>query len=199
MTFVLHQPARPIVWAGVIVATAGVWLMTGASPSGFGIGEILGVACAVIYAGHIVLLNLLVTPDGTSRQTAGQFMVVGVVSALGVLLIPEGCGALAHAGSLLALPEVGPNVVLLALFPTVAAFGLQFRFQLRVDPSRAALIYLMEPIFASLFAWLIAGRGLTPVAMMGAAMIIEANLMVELIGAHRDGQAITQVQSPIID
>ena len=64
---------------------------------------------------------------------------------------------------------------------TVGAFGLQTHFQPHIDPTRAALLYLVEPIFASLYAWLATGRGLSPLAAAGAGLILIANVLVELI------------------
>jgi drug/metabolite transporter (DMT)-like permease len=64
--------------------------------------------------------------------------------------------------------------------PTIGSFGLLNFFQPRVDPTRAALIYLVEPIFASAYAYFATGRGLTSIAMLGAALILAANLFVEL-------------------
>lgn len=193
MTFVLAKPPRPILWLGVGLATVGVWLMTGAAPSGFGIGELLGLSCALVYSIDIIVLNYLITPASVSRLTAGQFLVVGVSNLIACLFLPGGAGALARGHELIAMPGVGINIALLAIFPTLLSFGLQFRFQPRIDPSRAALIYLMEPIFASLFALLVNGRGLDRIAMVGAALIIVANLLVELVASRKP------INTPIMD
>jgi drug/metabolite transporter (DMT)-like permease len=193
MTFVLAKPPRSILWAGVVLATVGVWLMTGAAPSGFGIGELLGLSCALVYSIDIIVLNYLITPANVSRLTAGQFLIVGIVNLITCLFLPQGPPGLARAHELLAMPAVGINVALLAIFPTLLSFGLQFRFQPRIDPSRAALIYLMEPIFASLFALLVNGRGLNGIAMVGAALIIVANLLVELVASRKP------INTPIMD
>ncbi|HEX8520861.1 MAG TPA: DMT family transporter [Tepidisphaeraceae bacterium] len=183
MTFVLRRPPRGAIWIGVVLATIGVWLMTGAAPTGFGAGEMLGLACAIVYAVDIIILNYLIAPETTSKLTAGQFLVVGLATLVTCLFLPAGPWALASTHRLLALPNVGLNVLLLLIFPTLAAFGLQFRFQPRIDPSRAALIYLMEPIFASLFALAMTGRGLSAIAVAGGALIVCANGIVEALSS----------------
>jgi drug/metabolite transporter (DMT)-like permease len=167
-----------------MLATAGVWLMTGAAPSGFGIGEMLGLACAISYSIDIIVLNMLITPQSVSRLTAGQFLVVGLINIIACSFLPGGPGALAHPARLILIPQIGVNVALMTLFPTLAAFGLQFRFQPRIDASRAAMIYLMEPIFASAFAMVITGRGLGSLALLGGGLIVAANLLVELVSAR---------------
>src|SRR3954468_19678672 len=39
----LRKPPAALLWAGVLVATAGIWLLTGAAATGFGPGEALGL------------------------------------------------------------------------------------------------------------------------------------------------------------
>jgi drug/metabolite transporter (DMT)-like permease len=81
-------------------------------------------------------------------------------------------------------PAVWGNVLLLAAFPTVGAFTLLNFFQPRLDATRAALIYLMEPVVAAAYAWFAAGRALHPVALVGAALILAANVLVEVLSAR---------------
>ena len=71
------------------------------------------------------------------------------------------------------------------VFSTLIAFGLMIFFQPKVDPTRAALIYLTEPVFAALFAWWLTGRGLGPTGIAGAGLIITANSLVEWLQARR--------------
>src|SRR5207253_1149015 len=133
----------------------GVWLMTGASPSGLGVGEILGLVCAVCYSFDILAVGALLTRDNAPRVTAGQFLTLGVITLITAALLPHGRASLAPSRilELMSDPRIGVNVTLMAVFVSMGAFGLQFRFQPRIDPTRAALLYLMEPIFASAFAW----------------------------------------------
>ena len=47
MLCVLRRPPAASMWTAVVLAIFGVWLMTGATPTGFGVGELLGLAmCA---------------------------------------------------------------------------------------------------------------------------------------------------------
>src|SRR5439155_9871590 len=60
MTAALRRPPRAPLWVGVTVATLGVWLMTGASPAGFGRGELLGLLCAFVYSLYILAIDHIV-------------------------------------------------------------------------------------------------------------------------------------------
>ena len=178
MTVGLRKPPRGIVWVAVLLATAGIWLMTGATPAGFGIGELLGLGCAVVFSLYMIAVNLIVPRDDPWRMTAGQFLVTGFGCLLTCLLLKGGPAAVASAA--IFQPRVIADGALLILFPTLLSFGALNYYQPHLDPTRAALLYLLEPVFAAAFAWVFAGRGLGPVALGGAGLILVANLTAEL-------------------
>jgi drug/metabolite transporter (DMT)-like permease len=62
---------------------------------------------------------------------------------------------------------------------TAGAFALQISGQRSVAPSRAALILLLEPVFAAVLAELV-GDGLRAVQLVGAAVILVAILVAEV-------------------
>src|SRR5439155_2318756 len=79
LTLALRKPPAPVMWLGVVLATAGVWLMTGAAPGGFGVGEVLGLACALAFTLYILAVNAVSKSEHAWRLTAGQFLVVGLI------------------------------------------------------------------------------------------------------------------------
>lgn len=187
MTLVLRRPPPGVLWIGVGLATLGVWMMTGASPGGFGVGEALGLACAVLFSMHLISVNLILVGDEPARMTPGQFLTVGAITALACVLVSGGPTSLAprRALELLLAPDIRLNLLLMVVLVTIAAFGLQTHFQPRLDPTRAALLYLVEPVFAAGYAWVARGSGLESMAIAGAALILGANVLVELLQSRR--------------
>jgi drug/metabolite transporter (DMT)-like permease len=173
-------------WIGITLALAGIWLMTGATPSGLGLGEWLGIGCSILFSVHIIAINALLSRDTPARMVGGQFVVTGV-TALGVTLcvFPQ-----ARQFDVLLLPSssgLRMDLGMLVMLATLCAFGLMIFNQPRVDPTRAALIYLTEPVFAAAFAWIVKGRSLSMIEMAGAGLIIAANSLVEWLQARRRG------------
>lgn len=199
LTVVLRQPPAPVMWLGVVLATAGVWLMTGAAPSGFGFGEALGLACALAFSLYLLAVNVVARSEHAWRMTAGQFLVVGLACFVTCAFVGawDGVGAGAAVRAVTSSRDVWLNVLLLTLFPTLGAFSLLNHYQPKLDPTRAALIYLIEPIVAAAYAWVIAGRALDLMTLAGAALILAANGVVELLAARgREARAIEPVSSP---
>lgn len=176
----------PITWIGVTVATLGVWRMTGGAPRGFGAGELLGLSCAVVFSFHLLALSRIAARDNPARLVGGQFLIVGIVCGAALLARPAHWPHLnpANLAHIFTHPEVVRGMILMIALPSLVSFGLMMYFQPRIDPTRAVLIYLLEPIWAGAFAWIAAGRAMTWPEIQGAVLILVANAVVELLGAR---------------
>jgi len=189
LTVALRKPPPAVMWAGVVLATAGVWLLvTGGERAGFtlGWGEALGLACAVAFSLYILAVNAAARSVDAWQLTAGQFVVVGLACFVTCALV-KGHEAMRPARALELVSsgrDIWLNIFLLMLFPTVGAFTLLNLYQPKLDPTRAALIYLVEPVIAAAYAWLTVGRKLPPEKLLGATLILVANGVVELLAAR---------------
>jgi drug/metabolite transporter (DMT)-like permease len=191
MVVVVRRPPGATLWLPVGLAALGIWLMTGATPTGFGAGEMLGLACAVFFSAHMIALGEVARRDSPWRMAVGQFLTVGLGSAVTCLFVSHGPAPLTLQvqWAIITSSQVWLNVVLLVVIATMTAFGLMFYFQPKLDPTRATLVYLGEPIFAALYAYVAVGRALSAVALVGAGLILAANVLVELMGWHQKRRA----------
>jgi drug/metabolite transporter (DMT)-like permease len=173
-----RRAPTPAAWVGVAVAVPGVWLMGGGTSSiGLGVGEALGVGCAIVFAGHLLAVGRYGATLGALRACLAQFAGVAIVC------VPLTFALIAHAErfdeNVLSTRAVWGNVLLLIAGPTLVSFLLMAAYQPRVTPVRAALIYLLEPVFAAMFAWFWSGRSMTAGEFAGGALILVANVIVE--------------------
>jgi drug/metabolite transporter (DMT)-like permease len=181
----------PILTTGVLLATAGIWLLTGATSTGFGIGEVLGLSCAIVFSFQIMAINAFTTPANTHRITTTMLLTSGVI---GLVATPVFSPRL-DIGFVLD-QTAWPRMLLLIFVCTIGAFGLQMTFQPRVNPTRAALLYLFEPIFAAGWAYLEMREKLSWTQFSGAALIIVANALVELLSAWGKKEETQKVALP---
>lgn len=215
LTVVLRRPPRAGMWGAVALALLGIWLMTGAAPGGFGVGELLGLLCGILFSGHILALDRVMRRESTPRMALAQFAVGGVLALLVCPFLPGGAAALAPDALVRVLghglgadPTAGStaspwtsdavlwNLVPVTVISTLAAFALIFTFQPRMSPTRAAIVYLFEPIFASLFAWIAVGRTLAPIALLGGGLILVANALAEVVSRRDDGVDSSGLNTP---
>jgi drug/metabolite transporter (DMT)-like permease len=159
---------------GILVATAGIFLLTLPSVQGqFHVnpGDLLTIGCAVAYAFHLLVLGYYSQRERFEAVTFGQIATTALLSAVALVLEP---------------PKVvwGANVlfalVVTAVFATAVAFALQTWAQQYTTPTRTALIFALEPVFALAAAVLIGGEALTVQGVAGGALILAGILAVEL-------------------
>jgi drug/metabolite transporter (DMT)-like permease len=198
MVAVVRRPPRAAIWLPVGLAAVGIWVMTGATPTGFGAGEMLGLACAVFFSAHMIALGEVAQRDSPSQIAVGQFLSVGIGSAAMCVAVSDGHAPLTlqTQWAIISGSQLWLHVALLTVISTMAAFGLMFYFQPQLDPTRAALIYLAEPIFAALYAYATVGRGLSAGALLGAGLILAANALVELLEWHQKRRSRRAMPSP---
>ena len=158
---------RPPVIVGIVVATVGLYLLTGADVH-LGKGEVFTLACAVLFAVHIVYIgayaNLLAPVQFTALQ-------IGAVAFLSIAPTAEqGVGTL----STLAIFAV----IFTGVACSALALPLQLWGQRRIPATRAALILLAEPVFAG-FAGYVTGERLGPARLAGAVTILVGILIAE--------------------
>jgi drug/metabolite transporter (DMT)-like permease len=150
----------PAVCVGVVVATGGLFLLTGAELA-FGRGELLTLACALSFAIWIVYQG-----GYANRLHTIPFVTVQMAVLAGVSL-----PVTAATG----LGELTGLALFAAAFTGVAcssvALSLQLYGQRRVSPSRAALILLMEPVFAGIAGYVV-GERLGALRLAGAVAIL---------------------------
>ncbi len=178
----LRKPVAGALWLSVAISTAGIWLLTGATPHGFGPGEWMGLGCAVLFSVYLYVLNLVAARDSGWRVSAGQFVAMGLLCIAAFACMPHASGVPAHGGwlHLMRAPGVALNLTWLVLFPTLGSFGLMGFHQPKITPTRAALIYMLEPLFAATYAWVTRGNALGGTEWLGAGLILLANVGSEL-------------------
>ncbi len=166
----LRTRISALTWLAVGLATLGLGVL---SINGFsiGYGELLTLAAAIIYAVHIIAMGRWATRENTMSLTCVQMIVITVVCGLGA--VPGG----------ITLPSSGKDwtiILYLALVAGALALFLQTWAQARIEPTRAAVIMVMEPLWAAGFAVALGGETLTWRMVLGGAAILAAMYLVEL-------------------
>ncbi len=164
----------PVTVAGVALAVVGLLLLSG-GVEGFGRGEWLTLGCALSFAVHLVMLDRTSHRHDAIRLTFWQVLTVGL-GCLGPGAVLGGFGFAAATWSAVVFTGVGATA--LALLCMVWA-------QRTVPPTRAALLLLLEPVFAAVLGYMV-GERLGGRGFVGAALILVAVLAVEFSPMLRD-------------
>jgi drug/metabolite transporter (DMT)-like permease len=157
---------------GIIAATAGLTLLT-LPATGFHInfGDVLTLLCAVAFAFHLLLLGYYSQRERFEAVALGQILCAATLSLLALPLEPP--KAVWSGNVLFALAVT-------SVFATALAFAIQTWGQQYTTATRTALIFALEPVFASLTAVLFGGEHFTERGISGAVLILGGILLVEL-------------------
>ncbi|WP_408896049.1 DMT family transporter [Nocardioides sp. R1-1] len=158
---------EPVTWLAVAVATGGVAVMS-LRGWAFGAGEALTLVAAALYAVHILALGRWARADEAFALTFLQ------LATMGVLLTAVG------ASDGLTLPGAGdlPTFVYLAVFAGTVTLLVQTWAQGHIDSGQAAVLMVLEPVWAAVFGVLLWHEGLGPRTLLGGALVLVAMLMV---------------------
>jgi drug/metabolite transporter (DMT)-like permease len=185
--------------AGIVLATAGGALILAPSDaSGVNAGDLVTLSTTLLFAAHVTLMGLY-SRRFDVRQLSAIQVTTAAALAVAAWLALRGYTALAGAESLPAglareaEPLVwGPAVLwqlaYLTVVATVATFLLWTWGQARMSATHAAVIFSLEPVFATGFAVLLRGSAEWSGgrATLGACLILAGVLVSELHWGGRE-------------
>ena len=154
---------------GIALAAVGIWLLATSGGVGFNRGDLLSTICALFIAGHIITVSKVLRDDDVYLISLVQFATVAVISGITTLIIPVPPFNVSATGLM--------TVVYCAIFPTVICFTLQNVYQRYVTPTRAGLIYTLDPVWSLLAGFLVLGEHLRPLEWLGCGLIFLAALL----------------------
>ena len=160
----------------VLLSLLGMVLLAGSGPEGVNPGDFLTLLCAAALGLHIALLSRYAAGHDAGGLTLAQILAMAVLfAAVWPFFEP------------VAFPPAGVWIALLVtgLLASAAAFYVQTTVQQRIPAARTAIILTMEPVFAAFFGYWLAGDRLSPVQLLGAAFILSALLVGEVLPVLR--------------
>ena len=169
-------PSPPVL-LGVALAVAGLWFLTGGMSTSGGAmpkGDLLTIACAIVFAFYIVLLEPAARVHRPAPLVAAQLWVVALLALLALPFVPrhlEASGALWWA------------VVYTGLLSTAVCLLAQTWAQARTSAVRAALIFALEPVFAAIWSVMLGRERLGSRELAGGTLIVLGIIAAELGGA----------------
>lgn len=169
-----------LTFAGILLALVGVWALASGGSGGFNRGDLVSTVCALFIAIHILTVSRVLRDEDLYLVTLVQFVTVALAGGLLCLALPWPRFTVG-ATSVWA-------VVYCAVFPTVVAFTLQNAYQRYVNPTKAGLIYTLDPVWSMFSGMLFLGERLTPREGFGCLLILAAvagPLLGRLVGQKR--------------
>ena len=157
---------------GVAIVAAGLWFLTAPVGAGLNAGDALTLCCALLFGVYIVYLDIISREMTPIQLMFLQMSVTALFAVVGTALFEtpvfrwsaEGVGA----------------IVYLTFLATMLTTYVQTKYQKETTPTRAVVIFSIEPVIASVCAALILGEQLGALGVVGGGLIIAGVLLSEL-------------------
>jgi drug/metabolite transporter (DMT)-like permease len=170
----LRRRPHWIIWPAALLASLGIFLLSGGAFSRLTGGDLLTIVCALFWAVQMMLIGIFAA--GTGRPMLLSITQFAVCAVLGILL-----AALFEPLTLAAVKGALPEILYAGVFSSGVAFICQVVGQRYTTAPQAAIFLSSEALFAALFGVLLLGEVITPIGYVGCAIIFVAMLVVELV------------------
>ena len=169
--FFKRKPS-PAALLSIVIAVAGLYLLSCVGVSKINIGDVMMAFCAVAFAVQITIVDRFAGDLDSIRLNCIQALVVTVLSAMFMFFTEK--------------PQIQPimNCWLPLCYAGVlsmgAAYSLQIVGQKSLEPTTASLIMSLESVFAVLSAWLILNERLKPWELAGCILVFCAVILSQI-------------------
>lgn len=166
---------RKQVWLGVALAVAGLLVLALDTSAEQGSSSLLGdglvFICAVMFAGHILAVGHWSKGRSLIALNFVQLTTVAVLATISSLMFEP----------LPALPpmEVWWAAAYLGVVCTTLLLAIQIIAQRYASPTHTAMIFVLEPVFAALFAALFGGEQLSMMLIWGGLLMMSGIVLAE--------------------
>ena len=156
------------------IAVIGLYLLTMSGTLVFEKGEFLTLICAILFALQIIFTGKFSNQVNVFLLVLFQLITVSILALIFSLSLDSVTFNIPYNYAFF------KAVIITAIFATVYAFLIQTYMQQFTTATKTAIIFAMEPVSASVFAYFTANEVLTIVQFIGAVLIILATLIAEL-------------------
>lgn len=160
-------------WCGVALALIGLYFLCMAGGSfGFAKGDLIGLACALLFSIHILVIDHFSPLVDGVKMSCIQFWVCALVAGVGMLIFehPTWANILAAWKPILYAGAMSSGV----------GYTLQIVGQKGMNPAVASLIMSLESVISVIAGWLILGQALSGREIFGCVLMFAAIVLAQL-------------------
>jgi drug/metabolite transporter (DMT)-like permease len=137
--------------------------------AGFNRGDLVSTVCAGFIAVHIITVSKVLRNDDVYLISLFQFVTVTCMAGIAALVTAAPSYSIGTTGAF--------SLVYCAIFPTVLCFTLQNRYQRYTSPTRAGLVYTLDPVWSLLAGFMFLGERLEAREWIGCSLIFMGVLL----------------------
>lgn len=161
-----------LVWAGVVLALLGAYLLSVKGGAGIAQGDLLVIASAVVFSLHILVIDFAPASLDGVKLSCVQFLVAGIFSLVLALLF--------ETFSFSDILSAWVPLLYTGVVSSGVGYTLQILGQRTVNPTVASLILSLESVFAALAGWVLLRQPFSPRELVGCVLVFGAVVLAQL-------------------
>lgn len=168
----LKKPCSPFIWAAVVLAVIGLYLLCITESFSIGKGDFLVLICALLFSLHILVIDHFSPLVDGVKMSCIQFLVCGVLSAIPAFLTEN--------PSISSMLNAWVPILYAGVLSCGVAYTLQIVGQKGMNPTVASLILSLESCISVLAGWIILGQKLSAKEFLGCIIMFAAIILAQL-------------------
>ena len=172
MGLFIKKKCSPFIWAAVVLALIGLYLLCITDGFSIGKGDALVLVCAFLFSVHILVIDYFSPKVDGVKMSCIQFLVCGILTAIPAIILEH--------PHLSAFKGAWGAILYAGIMSCGVAYTLQIVGQKNMNPTVASLILSLESCISVLAGWIILGQNLTTREIIGCVVMFAAIVLAQL-------------------
>ena len=168
----LKKKCAPTVWIGVILALAGLYFLCITEKFSIGKGDALVFICAILFSGHILVIDYFTELVDGVKMSCIQFFVCGILSGIPMFLFEN-----PRISNIIAAWQ---PILYAGVLSCGVAYTLQIVGQRGINPTVASLILSLESVVSVLAGMIVLNQHLSKRETVGCILMFSAIILAQL-------------------
>jgi len=179
---VLHKKVGKRIWFGLVLAVTGLYFLCMNEQLSIGMGDLLVLACAMVFAIHILIIDYFAPLVDCVAMSCIQFFTCGILSAIPMLLF--------ESVSWESIYNAAGPILYAGVLSCGVAYTLQIIGQKDMNPTVASMILSLESVISVLAGLLILRQSLSGRELMGCGLMFVAVILSQLPQKEEDTKKV---------
>lgn len=171
-SLVLLRPVKPVIWLSAVLAAAGLYFLSGTGRFSLEIGDLYVLACSVLFAIHIMIIDHYGSDCDGIRMSCIQFFTAAAICTVPMILWEH--------PSVASVLSAGKSILYAGAVSSGIGYTLQIVGQKHADPSVAGLLLSLESVFSAILGFLILHQALSARETLGCVIMFGAIILAQL-------------------
>ena len=160
------------VWAGVVLALLGAYLLSVKGSAGIAAGDLLVIGSAVVFSLHILVIDSAPDVLDGIQLSCIQFFVAGILSGIAMMIFEEPRWDQIRAAA--------APILYAGIFSSGVGYTLQIVGQKGMNPTVASLILSLESSISLIAGWVLLGQSMTLRELSGCGLMFGAIILAQI-------------------